>query len=111
MDLSVVFTRGLVFTMYALVFVHAVAVLHKMTGNWTRKATLVIVALISGYWAAFYMHLLVVQFDVVLTANAIAMWSRVGHVITAVGLWTTTSFLNMVRKQYALVAVKEEDFE
>ena len=39
MDVTVVATRGLVFIMYALVFVHAVVVLHKMTGNWTRKAT------------------------------------------------------------------------
>ena len=108
MNWAALLTRGLVFILYASVFMHAAFVLHKMSGNWSRKATLYIVMIMSGYWSLFYVHLLVTQFDIVLTASTVAMWSRVGHVIVAVGLWTIVSFLNMVRKEYSLVAVREE---
>lgn len=98
-------TRGLVLVLYLAVFLRAVYVVKGMSGNWTRKATLIIFMVVSLYWASFYTHLIVHQWDgLKVGSSLIAMWSRIGHVIAAVGMWTIISFLSLVAKEYSLIA-------
>ena len=106
---SILLTRGIVWVAYAAVFIYACIVSRSMTGNWTRKATLYIFMIVSGYWTLFYTHLLVTQWDVLnSSSSAIAMWSRVGHLIGAVGMWTIISFLEMVRTRYVMIPIGRE---
>lgn len=102
-------TRGLVFAMYGWTFFFALFVAKDITGNWTRRTTLVLIMMMSGMWAAYYGWI---------TAGTIFGWlptfpisvtlvlSRIGHYVTAAGLWTIVYFLRMVSREYAMVPVR-----
>ena len=105
MDWDTILTRGLVLALYLGVFVHAFGVDTQMKGNWSRRASLHIIMLISGFWSAVYVWILIATWGVTLGGPmvAITMGTRIGHYVTAAGLWVIVSFLKMVNEKYDIV--------
>ena len=111
---DILLTRGLVWVLYVAAFIRACQVdqliRRNPTSSWSRRASLHIMMVISGYWIGFYSYLILTSWDdLSSTASLVALFSRVGHFIVAVGLWTIASFLKMVAEQYAIVPVKDEN--
>ena len=114
MDWAILLSGFLVFALYAAVAVRGgYAAYHVSSGGlaWTRKATLSIMAGIAIYWSAFYIHLLLHIGVLPDSAQKVAMGSRIGHALTAVGMWTIMSLLHLVAEQYKQAAVLGEGFE
>lgn len=106
MNILSILTRLIVLVLYGAVFIYAFSAIVQSTRFWVRRAMVIIIAIVSLYWTLFYTHLIVVQFDVVLTANTIALWSRVGHIATAVGLWTIVAFVRILDQDgYAIAPI------
>ena len=111
-DWDVLLTRGLVWLLYVAAFIHMVRVdlvVKGMGGSWSRRASLHIMMLIAAYWIGFYTFLLVTQWDGLSSPSWAAMFSRIGHYITAAGGFVIASFIKMVSLQYAIVPVKDEN--
>ena len=108
MEYFVLITRALVIVMYVAVFIYACMTVNILGGNWTRRVTVVIFMIISGYWSTLYIYVLLSRWNLsVEGTSAIAMWTRIGHYVIAGGLWTIIGFLRTVAKRYEIVSIKK----